>query len=684
MKKIICLVLTLTFILGMVAFADSSEMEMVLRIVKERLSSTEIYDRMDSRTTTGADGRTYYRFYWMSETDENVGELSVTATNSGIITNYYCYKNEEVSDDSLSIHRKTHADVQVAAQAFLEKINPQIVKNLELTPASKVESLREEYYEFNIQRVENGLPVYGDTGYITIAPDGETVESFTLRYTEGLEFGVDELISSEAAKKSYGEKLGLKLYYTLHYNNGKREVVAVYSPNGEYNEYINAVSGQLVTPIEPEYNGENYKLSVEESVMMDSATANGSFTEAEKKELEAVDGLITKEKAAEIVLSSKVLPLFSKDYKAEYFSLSKDYYDTKQYYWNITFEGEEGYADAQVDAVTGRITSFYKNHKYTEEEKIAPEQARKIANTTMTVLAPEFFPADGKSPYVPAAYNGGYTFSWKRHENGIPFEGGNAYITVDSVNGDVVSYYLVHQNLDFPSLEGIISEETALDKMFEQTEYEPYYIKTCKEKGAKFYDSTFAVYMLQDRNIVIKAENGEPLYNNGKSEELIPYTDVSGHFSENAVTILAKYGVGFADGKFLPDEVITQRDLLALLNSVFCRGGAVVLGGELDYNEVYRTAERNKILVKAEHLPDGPVTREMAAVLIIRAMGLEEAAKLSGIYKTPFADVTENVGYVAILTAMGVFKGDENGNFNPTAPLTRGEAAVMLVNYLDR
>ena len=683
MKKLLCLVLIFVIFVSTVAFADSAEMEKVLLIVKERIPSTEMFDRMDSRITTGANGRASYRFNWMSETDENAGELSVTATNSGIITNYYRLTREESRDSSLSVHRKTHAEVQPAAEAFLKKINPYIAEKLMVSSAAMHESLRATYYDFQVQRVENGLPVYGDTGHITVNPDGETVESFSIRYTEGLEFGVEELISPKAAKKAYGEKLGLKLYYTLRYENGKREAVAVYAPKGAYNEYISAVSGEVVSPIEPDYSGENHKFMAEESVMNDSASASGSLSSAEKAELSAVEGLITKEKAAEIVISSKVLPL-NESYKGQYFNLSKDYYDTKQYYWNISFEGDEGYADAQVDALTGRITSFYKSHKNSDEEKIAPEQARKIANTTMSVLAPELFPADGKGPYVPGEYTGDYTFNWTRYENGIPFEGGNAHVTIDSTNGDVVDFYLMHQHIDFPSLEGIVSEEIALERMFKQTDFEPCFIKTCSEKGRKFYNKAMAVYMLENSNPVLKAENGELLYGNGTAEEIAPYTDLSGHFAEEAAILLREYGVGFSGGKFLPDEVITQKDLIALLNNIFYNGGDVLLGESFAYDSVYAKATHNGIITEQEYSPEGSVTREMAAVMLIRAMGLEEAANLQGIYISPFADVTENVGYVAILTAMGIFKGDENGKFNPDYPITRGESAVMLVNYLSR
>ena len=50
----------------------------------------------------------------------------------------------------------------------------------------------------------------------------------------------------------------------------------------------------------------------------------------------------------------------------------------------------------------------------------------------------------------------------------------------------------------------------------------------------------------------------------------------------------------------------------------------------------------------------------------------------------PFSDVTENKGPIAYLKAIGVVSGDGNGNFNPKNTITRGEALIMIYNYLNR
>ena len=66
------------------------------------------------------------------------------------------------------------------------------------------------------------------------------------------------------------------------------------------------------------------------------------------------------------------------------------------------------------------------------------------------------------------------------------------------------------------------------------------------------------------------------------------------------------------------------------------------------------------------------------------AIGAENYAKYNDIYVTPFNDVTENKGYIALLSAMGVLSGDGNGNFNPNREMTRAESIIMIYNYLTR
>ena len=81
---------------------------------------------------------------------------------------------------------------------------------------------------------------------------------------------------------------------------------------------------------------------------------------------------------------------------------------------------------------------------------------------------------------------------------------------------------------------------------------------------------------------------------------------------------------------------------------------------------------------------EAEVTREKACVMLVKAMGFEEVAKLENIFIAPFNDVSTNKGYIAILNENNIVSGDGSGNFNPGKCLTRADAVVLLYNYLTR
>lgn len=84
---------------------------------------------------------------------------------------------------------------------------------------------------------------------------------------------------------------------------------------------------------------------------------------------------------------------------------------------------------------------------------------------------------------------------------------------------------------------------------------------------------------------------------------------------------------------------------------------------------------------KGEFKPNDPLTREQAALVIVRAFGLEGSADLSG-----FADANKVSGWakagVATAVANGVIKGDGT-SLNPGKSISRAEIAVMVYRVLE-
>ncbi|PNK21936.1 S-layer protein, partial [Bacillus thuringiensis] len=69
--------------------------------------------------------------------------------------------------------------------------------------------------------------------------------------------------------------------------------------------------------------------------------------------------------------------------------------------------------------------------------------------------------------------------------------------------------------------------------------------------------------------------------------------------------------------------------------------------------------------------------------LIYRVFDMEEQDE----YENPYGDIDENstsfIEEILALTEIGIFQGDENGNFRPKATLTRAEMAQVLTNAFD-
>ena len=110
----------------------------------------------------------------------------------------------------------------------------------------------------------------------------------------------------------------------------------------------------------------------------------------------------------------------------------------------------------------------------------------------------------------------------------------------------------------------------------------------------------------------------------------------------------------------------------------------ILRASSFDTARNYKRAVNKKIIRADDGEASSPLTREKAAIFMVRAMGGEKYAQIPGIFNSLFPDVKDNVGYISILAGLKVFNGDENGNFNPDKMITRAEAMTAIYNYLTR
>lgn len=681
MKKFlsVCLVLVMlcAYAVPMAAEKDTSELEQVLSLVRSRIGDTQMYDNFHS-SVDNYRGRTVYMFTWETDTDENYAHMEVSATPSGIIESYYTYTRMEEKESGMpSIHRPSKEEALVAAKGLIHRLNPALQDKLTIENDSETESLFADGFSFRLQRYENGIPVKGNTGYARVSSDLTTLESFNLTWNENLTFDDENsAISLEAAQESYKEKLGIYLHYVSAYENGKQTVVPVYSLKKTGNVYIHALSGETVSPILRSSNVQ-YNSAMKEEATMDSAGAlRQDFSEAELKNIQEVAGLISETEMEETLRSTEILGI-GESYIKNSHALNHNGKD--EYYYRFYFSSQEpfGEINVTVNAKTGTLMNYYRYaNDYNKEDTMTAEQTKALAQEAAKALTDERF-----SEYQLSESQEGASFV--RYANGIPFEENSIYVGINKKDGKLDRYSISYTATEFPTLDGIVTLDEAASTMFDLGRYELAFIPALSDEEKTAADLGTLVYaFLDNANPHIKATTGTLLYEN-EAEVLPTYTDIAGHYAEEAIRTLARFGVGFKEEALRPDDIITQKEFMALLMTVFgSYGNGVILSESMDYESYYRVAKNRSIVYSDEVAEDAPLTREKAAVFIVRSLGYGEVAALSGIYASPFVDVTENVGAISILYAMHIMNGDGTGCFYPYEEMTRAQALTLIYNYL--
>ena len=249
MKRLVSIITVISIIMSVTVFASdaSDKTSEILALVKPRIADTSEYETFYSHMHENENG-TEYDFYW--DTDSKT--MYLTVLENGIITNYAEHDYDEKT--KTTINKKTTEEMLLYAEALLKKLNPDISGSLRVINNTKYEDIRNDGYSYDIQRYENGIPVNYDDGSMYISADGSKIKSLYLTYTPNLTFPQSAVLSKEDAEKAFYKNLGLELNYDVYYEDGKPIPYLSYIPRGEYDEYISAVDGEVVSPIYPGIN----------------------------------------------------------------------------------------------------------------------------------------------------------------------------------------------------------------------------------------------------------------------------------------------------------------------------------------------------------------------------------------------------------------------------------------------
>ncbi|MFB9279756.1 S-layer homology domain-containing protein [Cohnella cellulosilytica] len=187
-----------------------------------------------------------------------------------------------------------------------------------------------------------------------------------------------------------------------------------------------------------------------------------------------------------------------------------------------------------------------------------------------------------------------------------------------------------------------------------------------------------------------------PLGTTSAAEEVPPavpetrlvFNDIQGHWAKQAIERWADFGwaKGHEDGNFHPGQKVTRAEFVALANRMY----GYTKRASIDYSDVKDAwySKDVEIATAAGYIsgyqdrtfrPNEPISRQEAAVIIARLLGLEQSAS-KNIVK--FGDETAisswSRGAISAVVDQGYMKGYTDGTFRPVQPITRAEAIVAL------
>ena len=137
----------------------------------------------------------------------------------------------------------------------------------------------------------------------------------------------------------------------------------------------------------------------------------------------------------------------------------------------------------------------------------------------------------------------------------------------------------------------------------------------------------------------------------------------------------------YNDSKFRPERSITQGEFMEMLKGI----------NPSLYRKYVRIAEGSRdeqFPLDIDNInPEATLTNEQATVFFVEMLGYSDIATIENIFKCDFKDAdkisSEFYGFVALCKGLGILD-DFKENFSPQSDLTRGNAALMIYNYLDR
>ncbi len=186
-------------------------------------------------------------------------------------------------------------------------------------------------------------------------------------------------------------------------------------------------------------------------------------------------------------------------------------------------------------------------------------------------------------------------------------------------------------------------------------------------QGYTYVEELRLAYVYDGKDAVsgVDAVTGEAVLSDGTGETAYEYDDLEGVAQAEQIQALAQAGVGFAGGRFRPEEELTCQDAATLL--ILASGSQPA--GDRD-SERMALAVRQGFVTEEEWQANETLTRMDFIRMLLRPSRYGDAAEL--------LSVEADRGYSVIALALGMDVSDPDGT------ATRADAAAMLYRFMSR
>lgn len=725
-KRILSLMLAPILLFSMAVPAAAAErgdsadrLAAVTGKVKNTLAlDTERYTQFSGQLTEGELAPT-----WNLNWSGDGGSLEITASESGRILSYYRYDDGESWDnDPLSLPKGDPAKAQEAAAAFLAQVLD-ASETVDLDAARQSNSARQTRYYFRGTLLLNGCPSPLNFNLSVRASD-YAVTQFYRDSTEAGYIGTvpaaDFRMDASAAEPLLWDTLSMRLEYVL--DEGKSTAVLRYLPNSTHSFYVDDATKKLVDLTELyEALGKGGNTSAEAPMADEAASGSADryengLTQAEQLGADKLKGTLDKDGLDQKARAISQLGLEGYTLASASYQEQKLDGDEAMIAARITYSKQAGELILRrwvtLNAKTGELLSVSSSRLWDDDEAavVKEDAARKTAEAFLTEQQGERFALCAAYTGDPGSQteNGRYgrwNFQYARKANGYFFPSDQFTVSIDAKDGSVASYSQSwSEDVSFASPDGIISATQAVNAYFKTFQITGGYVAVPQkldlsdpeyaplaEMGYRALNSLKLGWQLkasEDRVSGIDAKTGEPVLWTYEEPGALSYRDLSGSWAKGTVETLAEYGIGYAGGRFRADKKLTQLELVALLASTqgFLIDPDNLADGEAD--QAYRSAYSMGALQREDRDDGRILTRIDVIKILLDAGGYGPAARLQGIYRTDFSDeekIPEGMlGYAALAQAMKVAQGGSDQRLNPNQSSTRGEAATMLLAFMQR